>query len=129
MRHVNVAAGVIRHGDKILAAQRGYGEWKGWWEFPGGKIEAGETAREALIREISEELDAEIRIDKLLKVVEWDYPDFHLTLHCYWCELISDAIHLKEHESYRWLNHYELNTVKWLPADISLLKDIAQELK
>ena len=128
MKHIKVVAAVIHRGNKILATQRGYGEWKGWWEFPGGKIEEGEEATGALIREIHEELDAEIKVERFLKTVEWDYPAFHLTLNCYWCSLTTDSIHLNEHESARWLSKDELNSVKWLPADISILKEIAAEL-
>ena len=128
MKHINVVAAIIRRGNKILATQRGYGEWKGWWEFPGGKIEDGESFTNALIREIREELDAEIKVERLLRIVEWDYPDFHLTLHCYWCTLTSKSLHLIEHESARWLTKEDIFTVKWLPADISVLQEIAEEL-
>lgn len=128
MKHIEVVAAVIRDGDRILATQRGYGDRKGWWEFPGGKIEEGESHTDALIREIREELDAEITVDRLLDVVEWDYPEFHLTLHCYWCSLVSESIWLNEHEAARWLSKGEFHSVKWLPADISVLKDIAEEL-
>ena len=128
MKRIEVAAAVIRRGDRIFATQRGYGEFKGWWEFPGGKMEAGETPQQALAREIREELDAEIAIGDLLQTVEWDYPTFHLTLHCYWCTLTSEAFHLNEHASARWLGRSELHDVRWLPADVSLLADIAAAL-
>ena len=128
MKRIEVAAAVIRRGNEIFATQRGYGEWKGWWEFPGGKMEAGETPRQALAREIREELDAEIEIGDLIRTVEWDYPTFHLTLHCYWCVLTSASLHLNEHESARWLGKEELHSVRWLPADISILEDVAKEL-
>ena len=128
MKRIEVVAAVIRRGDRIFATQRGYGEWKGWWEFPGGKMEAGESPQQALVREIREELDAEIGIGHLLQTVEWDYPTFHLTLHCYWCTLASEALHLNEHASARWLAKAELHDVRWLPADVSLLADIAAAL-
>lgn len=128
MKRIEVVAAVIRHGDKIFATQRGYGDWKGWWEFPGGKIESGETHKQALTREIHEELESEIEIGQLIRTIEWDYETFHLTMHCYWCTLTSDKIHLLEHEAACWLNKEELHSVRWLPADISLLDDIAKSL-
>ena len=128
MKRIEVVAAVIRRGNRIIATQRGYGEWKGWWEFPGGKLEAGETPQQALAREIHEELDAEIEIGDLLRTVEWDYPAFHLTLHCYWSTLASGSLRLNEHESARWLAKEELHSVRWLPADLSLLEDIAGAL-
>jgi len=117
MKQIEVVAAIIRKEDKIFATQRGYGEWKDWWEFPGGKIEAGETAEEALKREIREELSTEVSLDKLLCTVEYDYPKFHLTMHCYLCSLQTEALHLNEHEAARWLTKEELGSVKWLPAD------------
>ncbi len=128
LKHIEVVAAVIRRDDTIFATQRGYGEWKDWWEFPGGKMEPGETREEALVREIREELSAEISIDKFLCTVEYDYPAFHLTLHCYLCSLVSGALHLNEHESARWLDRDAIGSVGWLPADESLLPLIAQEL-
>ncbi len=125
---IEVVAAVIRRGDRIFATQRGYGDWKDWWEFPGGKMEPGETPQAALEREIREELDAEIRVGGLLKTVEWDYPAFHLTLHCYWCSPASDELHLLEHEAARWLSSGELSSVRWLPADEQLLPLIAAAL-
>ena len=106
---------------RVFATQRGYGDWKGWWEFPGGKIEAGETAGQALKREIHEELSADIDIKDFLCTVEYDYPEFHLTMHCYLCSLLTDSLHLNEHEAARWLTKEELYSVKWLPADIEVL--------
>ena len=127
-KSIEVVAAVIRRGAQIFATQRGYGDWKDWWEFPGGKMEPGETPRDALVREIREELDAEVRVGELLKTVEWDYPAFHLTLHCYWCTLASDQMHLLEHESARWLDAAGLDSVRWLPADEQLLPLIRKEL-
>ena len=121
MKTVEVVAAIIRKGDRIFATQRGYGEWKDWWEFPGGKVEPGETSEEALKREIREELDAEIAVDKYLTTVEWDYPKFHLTMHCYLCSLLTDALHLNEHEAARWLGADDLGSVRWLPADEQLI--------
>ncbi len=121
-----MVAAVIRKGDHIFATQRGYGDFKDWWEFPGGKIEKGETPQEALRREIREELSAEIIIDKHLKTVEWDYPNFHLTLHCYLCSLASDEMTLNEHEAARWLAPDSIYSVKWLPADEDVLKLLAR---
>ena len=128
MKRIEVVAAIIRSGDRIFATQRGYGEWKGWWEFPGGKIEPGETPQQALAREIREELDAEIEIGDMLHTIEWDYPDFHLTMHCYWCTLASPSLHLNEHASACWLTKEELHSVHWLPADISVLEEIAEKL-
>ena len=117
MKRIEVVAAIIRKEGRIFATQRGYGEWKDWWEFPGGKMEPGETPEEALKREIREELSTEIRVDELLCTVEYDYPKFHLTLHCYLCSLVTEALHLNEHEAARWLANDELDSVKWLPAD------------
>ena len=117
MKHIEVVAAIIRKGDKIFATQRGYGEWKDWWEFPGGKMEVGETPEEALKREIHEELSADISVGELLTTVEYDYPAFHLTMHCFLCTLVGEALHLNEHEASRWLTKEELDSVKWLPAD------------
>lgn len=128
METKNVVAAIIRKGDKIFATQRGYGEFKDWWEFPGGKIEVGESAEEALEREIKEELDADIYILKKLRTVEWDYPTFHLKMQCFICSLIHDALHLNEHESARWLGVDELDSVQWLPADKILMPMIEIEL-
>ena len=124
MNTIEVVAAVIRKDDKIFATQRGYGEWKDWWEFPGGKLEAGETPEEALKREIHEELSAEISVDEFLCTVEYDYPQFHLTMHCYLCSLMTDSLHLNEHEAAKWLTKDELNSVKWLPADAELISHL-----
>lgn len=128
MKRIEVVAAVIRNGDRIFATERGYGDWKDWWEFPGGKMEAGETPEAALVREIKEELSAEITVDKFLHTVEWDYPAFHLTLHCFLCSLQSEALHLNEHEAARWLAMDELESVRWLPADYDLLPIIRREI-
>ena len=124
MNHIEVVAAIIRQGDKIFATQRGYGEWKDWWEFPGGKMEFGESPEEALKREIREELSTEIYVDEYFCTVEYDYPKFHLTMHCYLCSLLTDALHLNEHEAARWLTKEELDSVKWLPADEIVIKEL-----
>ncbi len=127
MNQIEVVAAIVRKGDNILATQRGYGEWKDWWEFPGGKIEHGETPEEALKREICEELSAEINVDELFGTVDYDYPKFHLTMHCYFCTLMTNAMHLNEHESARWLAKDELDSVKWLPADKSIIDKLKNQ--
>ena len=124
MKQIVVVAAIIRKGDKIFATQRGYGDWKDWWEFPGGKIEEGESPEEALKREISEELSAEIDVERFMTTVEYDYPEFHLTMHCYLCSLTSDSLHLNEHEAARWLSANQLDSVRWLPADKGLLPEL-----
>jgi 8-oxo-dGTP diphosphatase len=129
MKQIVVVAAIIRRGDRILATQRGYGEWKDWWEFPGGKMEPGETPEEALVREIREELDTEISVDKFLSTVDWDYPNFHLTMHCFMASLLQEALHLNEHEAARWLTKEEIHSVRWLPADEGLLPKIVAELE
>ena len=128
MKSIEVVAAIIRKGDQVFATQRGYGPWKDFWEWPGGKVEPGETPTQALRREIMEELDADISIDKFLHTVEWDYPEFHLTMHCYMCSLVTDALHLNEHEAARWLRADTLSSVDWLPADLVLIPLIQQEL-
>ena len=125
MKTIEVVAAIILRDGQVFATQRGYGEFQGWWEFPGGKIESGESPKEALKREIREELDAEIEVGELLQTVEWDYPNFHLTMHCFICSLISESLHLNEHEAATWLSSETLRTVKWLPADEILLDGIA----
>ena len=124
MKQIEVVTAIIRKGDKIFATQRGYGEWKDWWEFPGGKMEAGETPEEALKREIREELSTEISVDEFLCTVEYDYPNFSLTMHCYLCSLLTEALHLNEHEAARWLSKDELDSVKWLPADLEGVENL-----
>ena len=129
MKTIEVVAAIIRKEDKIFATQRGYGDFKDWWEFPGGKMEPGETPEDALIREIREELDADINVDKFLYTVDWDYPKFHLTMHCFISSLRNDALHLNEHEAARWLDKDEIHSVNWLPADEVLLPMIVEELE
>lgn len=124
MKTVRVVAAVIKDKDKIFATQRGYGDFKGGWEFPGGKIEEGETPQEALKREIMEELETEISVGDLIDTIEYDYPTFHLSMDCFWCEIISGNLELKEHKSAKWLTKDNLDTVEWLPADISLIESV-----
>ena len=128
MKIVRVVAAVIRDGDRIFATARGYGEYKGWWEFPGGKIEAGETPEEALVREIHEELDTEIRVGELIDTSEYDYPTFHLSMDCFWAEVIAGRLVLKEAEDARWLTKETLESVQWLPADQTIIDAIYRAL-
>lgn len=128
MKTIEVVAAIIIKNGKVFATQRGYGEFKDWWEFPGGKIESGEGSKEALVREIREELDAEIEVDELLETIEWDYPNFHLTMHCFICSLMSESMHLNEHEAAAWLTRGTLRSVKWLPADEGLIPLIEELL-
>lgn len=122
MKTVRVVAAVIRDGDKIFATQRGYGDFKGGWEFPGGKIEPGETPQQALVREIKEELDTEICVGELIDTVEYDYPNFHLSMDCFWCSIVSGSLTLLEAEDAKWLTYDELYSVDWLPADRELIE-------
>lgn len=131
MKTVRVVAAVIKttneNGEPIIfATQRGYGDLKGGWEFPGGKIEEGETPQEALVREIQEELDTTISVGELIETVEYDYPTFHLSMDCFWCEIIEGNLVLKEHEAARWLRACEISDVDWLPADLGLIDKITQ---
>lgn len=126
MKTIRVVAAVIRDGDKIFATQRGYGEYKDGWEFPGGKIEEGETPQEALKREILEELDTEISVGNLIKTIEYDYPTFHLSMDCFWATVKSGHLELKEAEAARWLSKEELDEVEWLPADLELVDKIRE---
>ena len=128
MKTVRVVAAVIRKDDKIFATQRGYAEFKDGWEFPGGKIEDGETPEQALAREIKEELDTEIQVGKLIDTIEYDYPKFHLSMDCFWCEIMQGGLELKEHEAARWLSKEELYSVDWLPADVGVVEKIKKEL-
>lgn len=128
MKTIEVVAAVIKDGDKVFSTQRGYGDFKGGWEFPGGKMEAEETPQQALIREIKEELDTVIEVGELIETVEYDYPTFHLTMHCFWCTVLSGDLVLKEHEAAQWLTKDELDDVDWLPADKGLVEKIRQAL-
>ena len=124
MKTIRVVAAVIRKDDRIFATQRGYGEFKDGWEFPGGKIEPGETPQQALVREIREELETEIRVGDLIDTIEYDYPTFHLSMDCFWCEIVEGSLELKEHEAAKWLDRESLYTVDWLPADVGLIDKI-----
>lgn len=128
MKTINVVAAVIKDSDKIFATQRGYGDFKGGWEFPGGKIEKGESPQEALQREIKEELDTLVLVEDLIDTIEYDYPTFHLSMQCFWCQVVFGELSLKEHEAARWLKKEELYSVDWLPADIGLIEKIQQEM-
>lgn len=129
MKTIEVVAAIIKKDNKIFATQRGSGEFKGGWEFPGGKIESGETPQSALIREIIEELDTVIQVNELVDIVEYDYPNFHLTMHCFLCELVAGDLILKEHQDARWLERQELDSVAWLPADLGLIEKLRTVLK
>ena len=134
MKIIRVVAAVIKavneKGEPIIfATQRGYGDFKGGWEFPGGKIEDGETIQKALKREIMEEIDTEISVGELIDTIEYDYPDFHLSMDCFWCEIVKGDLVLKEHEDARWLTKEQLGDVKWLPADITLIERIRKAME
>ena len=133
MKTIRVVAAVIKDVNKdkepiIFATQRGYGEFKDSWEFPGGKIEKGETPQEALKREIMEELDTQIEVGTLIDTIEYDYSDFHLSMDCCWCEIVSGNLVLKEHENAKWLTKEQLQDVEWLPADIKLIENIRENM-
>lgn len=128
MKTIRVVAAVIRDENRIFATARGYGDLKGGWEFPGGKIEPGETPQEALKREIMEELETEICVGKLIDTIEYDYPTFHLLMDCFWCEIVKGDLILREHEDARWLTKEQLTDVEWLPADVTLIEKIKIEL-
>lgn len=128
MKTINVVAALIVHDGKIFATQRGYGEWRGWWEVPGGKEEPGETPEVALVREIREELATEISVDRYVTTVECDYPTFHLSMRCYLCSIVSGSLTLLEHEAAAWLDCEHLRSVKWLPADEVILNEIERLL-
>lgn len=129
MKTIHVVAAVIRDNDKIFATARGYGEFKGKWEFPGGKVEPGEINEQALVREIKEELDTDITVGELIDTIEYDYLTFHLSMACYWCEIVSGDLVLKEHEDARWLTKEQLGEVEWLPADLTLIDKIEELLE
>ena len=129
MKTIRVAAAIMKATNEkdepvIFATQKGYGEFKGGWEFPGGKIEEGETPKQALIREIREELETEIKVGELIDTIEYDYPAFHLSMDCFWAEILSGDLVLKEHEAAKWLTKAELDSVEWLPADITLIEKV-----
>ncbi len=128
MKTIQVVAAIIKKDERIFATQRGTGEFQGGWEFPGGKIEPEETPQRALIREIMEELDVKIKVNELFEIVEYDYPNFHLTMHCFWCEVISGDLILKEHQDAKWLTKKELDSVEWLPADLGLIEKLKRML-
>lgn len=128
MKTVRVVAAVIRKEDDIFATARGYGEFKGQWEFPGGKIEEGETPQQALVREIKEELDTDIEVGELIDTIEYDYPAFHLSMDCFWAKVINGQLELKEAEEARWLTKETLGTVQWLPADVTIIEKIKESI-
>lgn len=127
-KNIKVVAAVMKNGNKIYATQRGYGEFKGGWEFPGGKIEQGETSQEALVREIEEELETKIKVNDLIDTIEYDYPTFHLSMECFWCEIVKGNLVLLEAEAAKWLTKEELYSVDWLPADLLLIPKIERNL-
>ena len=127
MKTIKVVAAIIRKENSVFATQRGYGDYKDWWEFPGGKVEEGETPERALIREIREELDSDITVEKFLTTVEHDYPKFHLSMDCFWCRVQSGKLTLLEHEAARWLPINDLRQVNWLPADVKVVEAIESE--
>ena len=129
MKTVRVVAAVIKDKGKVFATSRGYGEFKGQWEFPGGKVEPGETSQQALIREIKEELDATIEVGEQIGTIEYDYPSFHLSMDCFWCQVVSGELRLKEAESARWLEKDHMQEVNWLPADLTIIGTIEEQMK
>ena len=126
MKTIKVVAAVIKRNNKIFVTQRGYGEFKDWWEFPGGKVEKGETKEEALIREIKEELDTVIKVDSYLDTIEYDYPDFHLSMDCFVCSIVEGHLVLKEHEDSKWIKKEEIDTLNWLPADLVIIDKVKE---
>ena len=124
MKTIQVVAAIIIKDQQVFATQRGYGEWKGMWEFPGGKMEPGETEEQAIVREIREELEVEIAVERKVCTVEYDYPQFHLRMHCFWCSIAQGVPQLKEHQSARWLAKEEWESVEWLPADVEVLEQL-----
>jgi 8-oxo-dGTP diphosphatase len=128
VKHIEVVAGIIKDGDKIFATQRGYGEFKDGWEFPGGKMEPGETPQQALARELKEELAIDVNVGNFLCTVDYDYPTFHLTMHCFYCSVIGGELTLLEHEAAKWLKTTELHSVNWLPADVEVVAALERNL-
>ena len=128
MKTIKVVAAIIKDDDRIFATQRGYGEFKDGWEFPGGKVEAGETPQKALEREIMEELETVISVGELIDTIEYDYPNFHLSMDCFWCKIVSGKLVLKEAEDARWLTKDMLDSVEWLPADVALIEKIRGQI-
>ena len=129
MKTITVVAAAIRNSKgEIFSTQRGYGEYKDWWEFPGGKAEPGETLEQALKREIMEELDTEISVDSYITTIDYDYPSFHLSMDCFWCEVLRGDLVLKEHEAAKWLDKESLDSVAWLPADVTLIDKVKKGL-
>lgn len=128
MKTIKVVAAIIKDDDRIFVTQRGYGEFKDGWEFPGGKVEAGETPQKALKREIMEELETMISVGELIDTIEYDYPNFHLSMDCFWCKIVSGKLVLKEAEDARWLTKDMLDSVEWLPADVALIEKIRAQI-
>ena len=128
MKTIKVVAAVIKRNNKIFVTQRGYGEFKDGWEFPGGKVEKGETKEEALIREIKEELDTVIKVDSYLDTIEYDYPDFHLSMDCFVCSIVEGHLVLKEHEDSKWIKKEEIDTLNWLPADLIIIDKVKERM-
>ena len=126
MKTIEVVAAIIHQVGRILATQRGYGDYKGWWEFPGGKIEPGETQEQAIRREIAEELNVQICVERKVCTVEYDYPQFHLLMHCFWCSMAGGELELREHESAQWLERSQWESVEWLPADVLVIEELAR---
>lgn len=129
MKTITVAAAILRRENRIFATQRGYGEFKDGWEFPGGKVEPGEQPEEAVVREIREELDTQVEVEELYDIVKYDYPKFHLRMYCYFCKVLSGSLLLKEHEAARWLAAEELESVGWLPADVELIRKLQETME
>jgi 8-oxo-dGTP diphosphatase len=127
LKTIEVVAAIIQDGERYFATQRGYGDYKDWWEFPGGKVEAGETPEEALVREIQEELDTTIKVERFLTTVDWDYPKFHLTMHCYLCTVAEGDLTLREHEAAKWLTMEDIDSVNWLPADVLVVNALKEQ--
>ena len=128
LKRIEVVAAIIVRAGKVLATQRGYGDWEGWWEFPGGKVEAGEAPEQAIVREIHEELNAAIAVGDYLCTAEYDYPTFHVSMRCYLCSLVDERFELLEHHAARWLDVAHLDDVQWLPADVQVIQAIKSQM-